>query len=112
MITILLNNRMMEVVTRRYNTNSFDEAAIQLVDDWVSGQLSWEDEETNEAFTPEWLEKNGYPQDDCLPEIDEETEIIHYSWFWWNGEDELIIDGYFIKSSPVEPGEWPTMGVS
>ncbi len=103
---------MLEFVTRRYDTVSFDEAATLLIDDWIEGKFKWETEETVAAFSPEWLERYGYPYEGCLPEIDTETEIVSYQWFWFNGEDELIVDGYFIKSSPIQDGEWPTMGVS
>ncbi len=111
MITIILNNDVLEFVTRRYDTNSFDEAVTQLVDDWTEGKVKWETEETAEAFSPEWMAKYGYPSDVCLPEIDEETQVVSYRWFWFNGEDELVVDGQFIKSAPVEEGEWPTMGI-
>lgn len=110
MITIILSNDWLEFVTRRYDTNSFDEAAKQLVEDWIAGEFKWDTEETVEAFSPEWLKKHGRSKEDCLPEIDAETEIISYRWFWFNGEDELIVDGQFIKSAPIEEGEWPTMG--
>ncbi|PQV64274.1 hypothetical protein B1R32_106120 [Abditibacterium utsteinense] len=112
MITIILDNEMNEFVTRRYNTNSFDQATIWLVDDWIGGKIKWDAEFTNEAFSPEWLQKYGYPQEDCLPEIDLETKIVSYRWFWCDGESEHVVDGQFIKSAPIEDGEWPTMGTS
>ena len=103
---------MLEFVTRRYDTNSFDEALIRLVDDWVTGKFKWDTEETAKAFSPEWLMKFGYPTEDFLPDIDTETEIVNYRWFWCCGNDELIVDGHFIKSIPIGEGEWPTMGVT
>lgn len=111
MITVILTNSWLEFVTRRYDTNSFDEAVTWLVDDWANGEIKWEAEETTEAFTPDWMKRYGYPNNGIEPEIDRETGIVLYSWFWCNGEDELVVEGRFIKSSPIEDGEWPTMGV-
>lgn len=57
MITVVLISMMNEAITRRYDTNSFDEAVEKLVDDWVDGKIVWEWEETNEKLNSEWMEE-------------------------------------------------------
>ena len=112
MITVLLLDMYSQVITRRYDTNLFDEAVHMLVDDWISGVISWDDISISEAFTPEWLRENGYPCEDVEPDIDE-TEIVHYRWHW-PGEtesDDQIVDAFMVKSSQVQDHEWPTKGV-
>ena len=110
MITVILNNSWVEFIIRRYDTNSFDEAVELLVDDWADGKVKWDTEETAAAFTPEWMAKNGYADDNFDPSIDRKNEIVKVGWFWWNGEDELIVEGRLIKSAPIEESDWPTMG--
>lgn len=108
MITVILTNAYQDDKTLRYNTNSFDEAVKMFVDDWIEGKIVWEVEELNDAFTPEWLKNEGYPFDGFEPTI-EETEVVVYTW-QWAGDDQSVT-GYFVKSAPIEDGEWPTAGV-
>lgn len=113
MITIFIANDWLDFKVRRYNTNSFDEAAIMLVDDWRAGKIEWEFEEITNAFTAEWLEAKGYPVDYMEPKIDRENEFVHHRWHW-HGEtegDDVLIYGYFFKTTPVQEDEWPTLGV-
>lgn len=113
MITVILVNVTHEAITRRYDTNSFDEAVEDLVDDWVGGEIIWDWEETNERLSPEWMERNGYPFDGFEPQIDKETEVCSYTWHCCgetDGDDEIVY-GYFIKSARVQDNEWPTAGV-
>ncbi len=113
MITIVLVSMMNEVNIRRYDTNSFDEAAEFLVDDWIAGKIVWEWEETNEKLSADWMEKYGYPIEDFEPEIDKETEVCTLTWHYCgetDGDDEIVY-GYFVKSAPVQDDEWPTAGV-
>ncbi len=111
MITVILNNYVLEFVTRRYHTNSFDEALKLLVDDWADGKIVWETEETVSAFTPQFMKKHGYANPDFEPDIDRENEVFRVRWFW-GGEDEFIVDGQLFKTVPVQEHEWPTMGVA
>lgn len=113
MITVLLTNAWLDFKALRYDTNFFDEAVERFVDDWVAGKIVWEFEELNDAFTPEWLEANGYPTEDCETAIHRETEIVTYVWHWCgetDGDDQIIY-GYFVKTAPVNEEEWPTLGI-
>jgi hypothetical protein len=113
MITVLLTDGCLDFKTRRYDTNSFDEAAKMLVDDWCAGEFFWEYDEHNEAFTHEWLKEYGYPNEDFSPVVNRETEVVEYDWYW-HGETESedhIIFGYFFKTAPVADDEWPTLGL-
>jgi hypothetical protein len=113
MITILLTNDWLDFKIRRYETNSFDDAAISLVDDWRDGKIVWDLDELNEGFTPEWLELAGYPTDEFEPEIDNENEVVKYKWHLCaeDESDDLIVYGYFFKTVPVENDEWPRLGI-
>ena len=111
MITAILNTSCLEFIIRRYDTNSFDEALEMVVDDWVDGKIKWETEEIAAAFTPEWMSQNGYADEGIEPNIDRENECVSVIWYLWNSEDEWIVEGRFIKSAPVEEGDWPTMGL-
>jgi hypothetical protein len=127
MITVLLNTDWGDTQALRYNTNSFDEAVTMVVDDWIAGKVPWGQEDVLAAFTPQWLEANGYPSEDSAPSIHKETEIVTYVWHWY-GETEntentenddaddfnedVIVYGHFIKSAPVQEGEWPTRGLN
>lgn len=114
MITVLLVNIINEVITRRYNTNSFDHAARLLVQDWMDGKFVWNWEDTNEKITPKWIEEYGIPTTACEPNINRETEVCSLTWHYCgetDGDDE-IVTAYFVKSAPVEVGEWPTAGVA
>lgn len=114
MITVILINIAQETRIRRYDTNSFDEAAIALVDDWIEGQIIWNYDGTNEKLDAEYMQKWGYPTQDCVPEIDRENEVYTVSWYGCGASesDDEIVTGYFIKSAPVEEGEWPTRGLA
>ena len=113
MITVLLTNAWLDFKAFRYDTNFFDEAVEMFVDDWIAGKIVWEFEELNDAFTPEWLEANGYPNEDCETAIYKQTEIVTYVWHWCgetDGDDQIIY-GYFVKTAPVSEDEWPTLGI-
>ncbi len=110
MITAILNNSMLEFIIRRYDTNSFDAALEMVVDDWVDGKIKWETEEIAKAFTPQWMAQYGYDYDGTDPVIDRDNEVVSVTWFLWNREDEWIVEGRFVKSAPVEAGDWPTNG--
>lgn len=114
MITILLVNIVNEVIIRRYDTNSFDEAAKTLVNDWIKGKIAWEWEETNVKINAKWIQEYGYPTEDSEPRIDKATEVCTLTWHYCgetDGDDE-IVSGYFVKSASVKDDEWPTAGVS
>lgn len=113
MITVLLVSDWLETRPLRYDTDSFDEAAVRLVDDWFAGRIRWEAEEVQTAFSPQWLQANGYPGNNCEPQIHRETGIVTYVWHWCGEEesDDQVVYGYFIKSAPVGEDEWPTRGL-
>lgn len=114
MITVLISNGQLDVKARRYETDSFDEAVQMLVEEWMAGEIVWADEEFNAAFSPQWLEANGFPEADVEPEVDVNTEVVTYVWHWC-GEtdgDDYVVYGYFVKSVPLRKSDWPTKGLS
>ena len=112
MITVLLVNMSAETIIRRYDTNSFDEALELLLADWMSGKIVWHFEDTNNAITPEWLERYGQPTDDF--EIMIEEDVVIHSWLYC-GEREIDDQGvsaFMVKSAPINAGELPTKTIS
>ena len=57
MITVFLINMNAEVIIRHYETSSEEDACRLLVTDWQEGKINWEYENTNEAFTKEFLDE-------------------------------------------------------
>lgn len=112
MITVILVNMMQETRIRRYDTNSFDEAAVALADDWIDGKIVWDWEDTNEKLNAEWMRKSGYPTQDCTPDFEDEVYILTWHYCGSSEIDDEIVIGHFIKSAPVKEGEGPTAGLA
>jgi len=98
MITVLLVNMNAETKIFKYDTDSAATACELLVKDWIEGKIVWDWWGANKAFTPDWLEKYGYP-----PELEpqEELGVTIYSWHCVQSEsesDDEIVGGFFIRS--------------
>ncbi len=112
MITVLLVNMNAETIIRRYDTNSFDEALKLLLDDWMSGKIVWEFDDTNKAISPEWLKQYGQPEEDI--EIMIEENVVIHTWHYCGEResDDEIVSAFMVKSVPIKASELPTKSIS
>jgi len=114
MITVLLVNMCAEVKVLKYDTTSDNDAARRLIEDWKAGNIRWDYDDCNAAFTPDWLEKYGMEPlgEDYTPLHDNGVRIIEWRCcMGTNDADDQIVCGYLVpsyeESGQQEPPAYP-----
>lgn len=92
---------MAEVKILKYGNDSVEEACHLLIEDWKSGKIEWEYEETNKVFNRDWLEKYGTDpiSQDYTPQYENGVRVLE--WYCSSGpkegNDEIVL-GYFLHT--------------
>jgi len=97
-----------ETIIRRYETNSFDNALELLLEDWISGKIVWEFEDTSKTITPEWLRQYGQPSEEI--EIMVKEDVVIHTWHYCGEResDDEIVSAFMVKSTSVDKNELAT----
>lgn len=101
MITAVLINLDAESKILKFNTDSEEEACKLLLEDWINGKIVWSYQDTNLAFSKEWLKKYGFePLSDIYDkQYENEVRIVTWHYCGESESDDHIVSCYLIHSN-------------
>jgi hypothetical protein len=100
MITAVLINLDAESKILKFNTDSEEEAFKLLLEDWINGKIVWSFEDSNIAFSKDWLKKNGYEpfSDTFTKQYENGVRVVEWHYCGEREADDHIIACYLIHS--------------
>lgn len=100
MITVILLNSNAETKILQYDTESEEEACKRFIEEWKQRKIIWDHEETNLAFTKEWLDKYSLEslEDHYEKQYEKNVRIVSWYYLGQSESDDEFVTGFLIHS--------------